>query len=253
MDDDLQLGLRIANDGATLALTTFGQELAVTRKDDDSPVTAADLAVEELIRADLAEARPDDAVLGEEFGLVGSGDRVWIIDPIDGTRSYASGDPNWRVQIALAVADRITVAVVISPALGIQWWATKDGGAFEAPWPSTTATPKRLAVSTVDHLTAATADAFPARDRPRLVPLNLAPRSPFSLADLVRGKLDVVLAECCAVWDHAPWILLVEEAGGRFTDVEGGRSGDLGGGLYSNAAVHDAMLDHLDYPPTGRR
>lgn len=248
MDDDLYLGQRIASHGGQLALDYQGGALDPSQKDDGSIVTAADLAVEQLLRDSLASARPDDAVLGEEGGLVGSGSRVWIIDPIDGTSFYARGEPDWRVHVALQVDGEVTIAVVVAPALGVQWWATRGGGAYEATWPRDDAAPRRLSVSTISELTEATADAFPADHRDRLAPALLAPPSPLSLVGLVRGEIEAVVAECCMIWDHAPWLLLTEEAGGRFTDTEGGRSGEKGGGLYSNAAIHDRFLRHLGYP-----
>ena len=75
------------------------------------------------------------------------------------------------------------------------------------------------------------------------------PQAPSPLVELVRGEIDAFLAECCHIWDHAPWILLVEEAGGRFTDRTGGHAGDQGGGLYSNANLHSQLLAALHYPP----
>lgn len=248
MEDDLGLALRIAGDAAELSLRSFGGDVEASHKGDGSLVTTADLAVERLLRRDLLANRPGDAVLGEEYGLVGDGPRVWVIDPIDGTSFYAGGDPNWRVHVALQVDDRVVVAVVVAPALGLQWWASRGGGAFEAPWPTGTMDPVRLAVSTADEVAGSVADALPTDRRARLAPATIASPSPLPLVELVRGEIDAFVAECCEVWDHAPWILLTEEAGGRFTDLEGGTSGAKGGGLYSNTAIHDRLLSQLGYP-----
>lgn len=132
---DFELAVEVATAAATLALSYFRSGVTATAKADGSPVTAADLAVERLLRESLHQARPGDAVVGEEHGAVGDSDRVWILDPIDGTSFLASGDPNWRVQIALAVAGRTELALVVAPALGRRWWATVGGGAFESEWP----------------------------------------------------------------------------------------------------------------------
>ena len=103
--------------------------------------------------------------------------------------------------------------------------------------------------STTSVLADAVLDAVDNESRARLPPSAVrAPASPLPLVELVRGEIDAFLAECCHIWDHAPWILLVEEAGGRFTDRTGGRAGDQGGGLYSNAALHDQLLGSLHYP-----
>ncbi len=247
--DDLQLAFEASDRAAHLALAYFESGVAATLKADGTPVTEADRESERLIRATLSAARPGDALLGEEFGRLGDSDRVWIIDPIDGTTYFSRRDPNWRVHIALEVAGNIEIAVVAAPALRRCWWATRGGGSFESSWPRVVAESKRLAVSTTSRMADARLDALDATSRARLPPSGPQPSTtPLALVELVRGEVDAFLAECCHVWDHAPWILLVEEAGGRFTDRTGGHAGDQGGGLYSNAGLHDELLAALHYP-----
>jgi histidinol-phosphatase len=173
---------------------------------------------------------------------------VWIIDPIDGTSFFSRGDPNWRVHIALEVAGKTELAVVTAPALRRRWWADRGGGAFESSWPSDEAEPKRLVVSGSSQLTEAALEALDVT-RAGLPPTIRPPSSPLPLVGLVRGEIDAFVVERYFIWDHAPWILLVEEAGGRFTDPAGGRRGDKGGGLYSNAALHEELRGALHYPP----
>lgn len=96
MDDDLQLAFDAADLAGALAMAHFASGVSATLKADGSPVTEADREVERLLRRGLSEARPDDAFLGEEFGEFGVSDRVWILDPIDGTGFFSQGDPNWR-------------------------------------------------------------------------------------------------------------------------------------------------------------
>ena len=245
---DLDLALRCSDAAATLALEYFHTGVEASTKDDGSPVTEADRAVERLLRRLLGSEAPEDAVLGEELGHVGDAERRWILDPIDGTGSFSRGDPHWRVHVALEVAGETEVGVVTAPALGRRWWATRGGGAFESSWPRD-GNDARLQVSATAGLAAARLNALDAEARRRLPPeATLAPRTPLGLVELVRGEIDGFLAECCHVWDHAPWILLVEEAGGRFTDRAGGRRGDQGGGLYSNAHLHAELLRRLGYP-----
>ncbi|MFF1819507.1 inositol monophosphatase family protein [Kribbella sp. NPDC058245] len=241
--DDLALAFSAADLAAQLALAHFEAGVAVSLQPDGSPVTEADLAVEHLLRKTLAAARPDDGFLGEELGETGDSDRVWIIDPIDGTRRFSGGDPHWRVQFALEVDGVTELAVVISPALGRCWWAVRGGGAFESSWPR--AEPRRLQVSTTATLATAVLDAL--GNNPRL-PTARPPASPLPLVELVRGEIDAFLIERYYKWDHAPWILLVEEAGGRFTNPTGTNTGDQGGGLYSNANLHPELLKALNYP-----
>jgi histidinol-phosphatase len=223
--------------------------VSVTPKADGTPVTEADRAVERLLRDTLSAARHDDAFLGEELGRLGDSDRVWILDPIDGTGFFSRGDPNWRIHVALQVRGITEVAVVTSPALRCRWWATRGGGAFESSWPRAGATTRRLSVSTTSTLADAVLDALDDESRARLPASSVpAPASPLPLVELVRGEVDAFLAERYHTWDHAPWVLLVEEAGGRFTDRTGGRASDRGGGLYSNAALHGQLLASLHYP-----
>jgi fructose-1,6-bisphosphatase/inositol monophosphatase family enzyme len=247
--DDLQLAFDTSDLAADLALGYFESGVSATLKADGTPVTEADREVERLIRETLSAARPEDALLGEELGQLGESDRVWIIDPVDGTSFFSRRDPNWRVHIALEVAGKIEIAVVTAPALQRCWWATRGGGAFESSWPRAEAESKRLAVSSTSTMADARLEALDDASRTRLPPsAGRVPASPLALVELVRGEVDAFLAECCHIWDHAPWILLVEEAGGRFTDRAGGHAGDQGGGLYSNAGLHSQLLAALQYP-----
>jgi len=247
--DDLQLAFDTSGLAADLALAYFESGVSVTLKADGTPVTEADQAVERLLRETLTAARPEDALLGEEFGQLGESDRVWIVDPVDGTSFFSRRDPNWRVHIALEVAGRTEIAVVTAPALRRCWWATRGGGSFESSWPRDEAAAQRLEVSAASTLADARLAALDDSARARLPPSAArAPVSPLPLVELVRGEIDAFLAECCHIWDHAPWILLVEEAGGRFTDRTGGHAGDQGGGLYSNANLHGQLVAALQYP-----
>jgi histidinol-phosphatase len=247
--DDLQLAFDVSDLAAELALAHFQAGVSATLKADGTPVTEADRAVERLLRQTLSEARPDDAFLGEELGQLGESDRVWILDPIDGTGFFSRSDPNCRIHIALEVHGTTEVAVVTSPALRRCWWATRGGGSFESSWPREERVTRRLQVSTTSTLADAVLAALDDESSARLPPgAARAPASPLPLVELVRGQLDVFLAERYYKWDHAPWVLLVEEAGGRFTDRTGGRASDQGGGLYSNALLHDQLLAYLHYP-----
>jgi histidinol-phosphatase len=222
-------------------MSFFEAGVEAETKDDSSPVTDADRAVELLLRHSLAELRPDDGVLGEEFGSDGSAaERTWIIDPIDGTSFFARNEPWWRVQLALVEDGEVAVTVVDAPALGVRWWATRGGGAFER---GAGGVERRLTVSTTSSLRETVVIYYPHAVIERL-PADVQPKAwdRFPLPEVLRGEVEAFYVDCCEVWDHAPWVLLVEEAGGRFTDHDGGRSPAKRGGLYSNALVHDALL-----------
>jgi histidinol-phosphatase len=129
--DDLALALQMADraDGLTLADFT-GRAVGFTAKHDGSPVTETDLAVEAALLDLAARARPDDGFLGEETGKSNEGPRMWIVDPIDGTRSFAAGGRAWGTLIALSDHGRLAVGVVSAPALGGRWWAAEGSGAW---------------------------------------------------------------------------------------------------------------------------
>ena len=240
---DLAFVLDVADRAGELALRYFQSGVSVSRKADASPVSEADLAVERQIRVALSDAFPDDGVLGEEFGRSGNAARTWLIDPIDGTRAFVAADPDWRVHLALEVRGRVELAVVVAPALGMCWWATTGGGAFESGWPRTETAVRTLQVSRTADLATATVEAWPlageaaglrdvAVERTSITPLRVA-----------QGLLDAFVVCCCEPWDHSPWILIVQEAGGRFTDWSGGESSHERGGIFSNAALHSSLVN----------
>src|SRR4249920_1064375 len=135
MEPALEGDLAFAHDlaDAADAITTArfrAHDLAVDTKPDLTPVTEADRRAEEVLTEQIRRARPGDAVVGEEFGASGAGDRRWILDPIDGTKNYVRGVPVWATLIGLEVGGEVVVGVVSAPALGRRWWATRGGGAF---------------------------------------------------------------------------------------------------------------------------
>ena len=239
----------VVDEASDLAMQFFREGTAVVTKADHSPVTEADLAVEHLVRTRINEQFPSDAFVGEEFGASGTSHRTWIVDPIDGTSYFAKTDPNWRIHLALRIDDRIDLAVVGAPALGVRWWAQRGRGAFEADWPARRNRPTRLHVSNTENLDGCLIASFPESARDRLPEACGRPASsPLPLVELVRGEIDGFVAEGFFLWDHAPWILLVLEAGGRFTDCDGTSAGDRGGGVYSNEALHLDLVKSLGYP-----
>src|SRR5688572_30294832 len=123
MNADLQLALELADAADAITLKHFqSTTLAVRTKIDMSPVSEADEAVERMIRERLASDRPDDSIVGEEFGTTGSGSRRWIIDPIDGTKNYVRGIPVYATLIGVEADGRLVAGVVSAPALGRRWW-----------------------------------------------------------------------------------------------------------------------------------
>jgi histidinol-phosphatase len=250
--DDLRLGHLLADDADSLTMSRFrAQDLRVTAKDDDSPVTDADTAVEESIRRTLGRARPRDGVEGEELGKTGWGPRRWIVDPIDGTKNYLRGVPVWATLIALAVEDEVVIGVVSAPALGRRWWATRGEGAYAG---KSLRSAQDCQVSKVATL----AEAFLSYSSlggwekthrgPGFARLLRACERSRGFGDfwsymlLAEGTVDVATEPELNLHDMAAVSIVVEEAGGRFTDLDGapGPYGD--NALASNGLLHDEAL-----------
>lgn len=253
---DLDLALRLADTADTLSLGRFrDRDLHVETKPDRSPVTEADLAVERAIRDALASERPDDGILGEEYGTEGDATRQWIVDPIDGTANYLRGVPVWGTLIALAVDGSPRVGVVSSPALGRRWWATTGGGAWTTDAPG--AEPRRIRVSGVADLEHASlsfqsiAQWDDAGYLDRLIALtrrvwrDRAYGDMWSYMLLAEGLVDAVGEFDVKTYDLAALIPIVEEAGGTFTSVDGTPGPGNGSSLASNGLIHAALLDAL--------
>ena len=225
------------------------RELVVTTKPDLTPVTEADRSVERAIRDRIAVARPGHGVLGEEFGEEGPGDWRWILDPIDGTKNYVRGIPIWATCIGLRHGEEMVVGVVSAPALGRRWWAARGEGAFADGHP--------IRVSAVADL----ADAQLSYDsvqgwEPHGLGgqfLDLARRCWRSrgLGDfwshvlVAEGAVDVAAEPEVSVWDVAAVQVIVEEAGGRFTDLAGAARPDGGSAVSTNGVLHDEVLRAL--------
>ncbi len=227
-------------------------DLVVETKPDLTPVTEADRAVEEMIRSRLAVARPDDAILGEEFGTtasagaVGAG-RRWIIDPIDGTKGYARGIPVWATLIALEVDGDLVAGVVSAPALGSRWSGARGLGARRDGDAVSVSKVGRIADA---HLAYDSVDAFESVGLDAEF-LALARRcwrvrgfGDFWAHMLVAdGSIDIAVeVGGLAVWDIAAVKVVVEQAGGRCTDVRGDARIDTGDVISTNGLVHDDVV-----------
>lgn len=237
---DLELALLLADAADAISLARFrALDLVVETKPDHSPVTEADRAVETELRAILARERPDDAILGEEEGESGgSGTRRWVIDPIDGTRNYARGMPVWATLIALESGGRLEATVVSAPALGRRWWAERGAGAY--------ANGERIGVSGVARLEDAAVSVALGRPVPPRAreAWHLRALGDFWQHMLVaEGALDGAIDELgVSQWDLAAVQLVVEEAGGRFSDAAGAARFDGRSAVSSNGLLHDELL-----------
>ena len=248
LDLDLALALRLADAADAITTARFrADDLRVETKPDLTPVTESDREVEETLRERIGAERPGDAVLGEEYGATGGGDRRWLLDPIDATKNFVRGVPVWATLIALERSGSVDVGVVSAPALGRRWWAARGGGAF--------ANGDRIAVSDVRVLADAHVgyDDIPAFEDHGMGEqfLDLARRcwrtrgfGDFWQHVLVaEGALDAALEPSVAPWDIAALIVILEEAGGCLTDLSGSARIDGGSVVTSNGLVLDAVLE----------
>ena len=248
--DDLALALELADAADQLTLGRFlAADLVVEAKPDLTPVSDADRAVESLVRDRLATARPEDAVIGEEYGATGGGSRRWIIDPIDGTKNFVRGAPVWATLLALQVDEQIVAGVVSAPALGRRWWAARGDGAWTT---SPGVDKRRCTVSSVASLD----DAFLSYSSLHAWPdggdalVELARRTWRSRAFgdfwshmlVAEGAVDASFEPEVSLWDLAALQPIVEEAGGRFTDLSGVDRADGGSVLCTNGRLHDELL-----------
>ncbi|MGL4257800.1 MAG: inositol monophosphatase family protein [Microbacterium sp.] len=255
---ELEFALRLADAADEASMSRFdAPDLEVATKADASHVTEADLATERAIRALLEAERPDDGVFGEEYGITGSTQRQWIIDPIDGTANYLKGIPMWTTLIALAIDGVPRVGVASQPAIGRRWWAATGLGA----WTNTPAgEPRRLSVSSVDSV-AGSSVSFQSigqwRDAGELDALERLTAAvwrdrgygdawPYML--LAEGRLEFVAEFGVKEYDIAALVPIVTEAGGRFTSYTGADSLSERSSLATNRLLHDAYLTLLHSP-----
>lgn len=255
MDDDLAVARRAALAGAAVGLRYFHALAGLARevKADGSVVTEADRAVESAVRDVLTAYRPDDAVLGEEGGQTGAGARRWIIDPIDGTAQFVAGDDRWLVLVALQQGDDTVAAVAAVPGQDTLWWARRGEGAYRSDLDG--AAERRITV-------AAGGPDAPAGSRLGVVPVDeqvwpaeramLAPLAAVATVTAWRthaallvacGELDLAVQTRGQVWDFASTALIVEEAGGRYSGLDGRRRPGPGPSLFARSpALHTAAL-----------
>jgi histidinol-phosphatase len=258
--NDLALALRLADAADSITLARYQAiDLVVTTKPDNSPVTDADKASEAAIRALLKSHRPDDGIVGEEFGNdSGGAQRYWVIDPIDGTKNFLRGVPTWATLIGLIEkrsdgSEVVVVGVVSAPALFRRWYASEGNGAFVSV---NKAAPEKISVSQVSEIKDASISysdfiGWNERLAPFQELLTQAWRTRgigdfWSHMLVAEGAVDVAAEPSLAIWDMAALDIILREAGGRFTNVAG-IDGSLGGsGLSTNAAIHQKIVDKLN-------
>lgn len=249
---DLAFARRLADAADAVSMTRFdAPDLHVQAKEDATFVTDADIDTERAIRDLIAAERPDDGILGEEFGAAGNGSRQWIIDPIDGTHNYLRGIPMWSTLIALAIDGVPQVGVVSQPAIGRRWW----GATGEGAWTNTPSGGERaIRVSNTDTLDRASVSLQSIQQWDQAGRLDDAIRVsrsvwrdrgygdawPYML--LAEGRLELVAEFDVKEYDIAAHIPIIREAGGRFTDIDGTDDITSRSSFATNGLLHEAFL-----------
>ncbi len=245
MDRRLEVAVAAAKAAGEVALRYFRTALQVERKQDHSPVTFADREAEQRAVAVVREAFPEHGILGEEFGEQGGAGARWIIDPIDGTRSFIRGIPFFATLIALEEDGQITTGAVYAPAVDDLLYAQKGQGAFDQRG--------RLHVSsvaTLSHSMLVFGGASALRGHgywgayERLVDHSSRQRAYgdyFGYTFVARGQAEAMVDVDLKPWDLAALKIIIEEAGGRFTDFAGQATAFGGNAIASNGLVHEEI------------
>jgi histidinol-phosphatase len=255
MISDLDLALKMADQADEIALKRFrALDLFVESKPDRSPVTDADRAVETELRSLVTEYRPEDTFIGEEFENTGSGNRNWIVDPIDGTANYLRGVPIWASLIALRVDGVITTSVVSAPALGRRWWAQRGNGAFTM---DVNGSVRALQVSRISQLQDSSISYNNLQlwdqagklnqliELSRKVWRTRAYGDFYSYMLLAEGSIDLVAEHDLKIYDIAALVPIVEEAGGSFSALSGPLTDASSSVMASNGILHNQFQQAL--------
>ncbi len=257
---DLALAERLADAADAFTLSRYQSlDLVIETKPDLTPVTDADKGAEELLRSIIAAERPDDFIVGEEFGgrdvvqVPGNTKHYWVIDPIDGTKNFVRGVPIWCTLIALMSPDHKVVAgVVSSPALFRRWSASKGAGAFLS---LNGGEKKRIKVSSVSKLSDSSLSYSDligwGERREKFIELQDHIWRTRGVGDfwshmlVAEGAIDIAVEPSLALWDMAALDIVVTEAGGTFSDLDGVDGPNGAGGLSTNKLLKDQFIQSV--------
>jgi histidinol-phosphatase len=256
LDAWLALAQAACDEADTMARAAFRRDLEITTKPDRTFVTQADQAIERAIRGRILAAYPNHGVVGEEYGTeAGEAATRWYIDPIDGTHNFIRGVPLFGTLLAVERDGELQVAVLSAPALHERWWARRGAGAWarSADDPE----PRRIRVSGVTALADAQLLYGSGHD------IEVSGRAPgfrdllgdvwrergfgdfWGYALLAEGAAEAMVEVDLSTWDAAAPMVLIEEAGGRVTDLDGRRAIDTRTFLASNGLLHDEVRSRL--------
>ncbi|HEX5472826.1 MAG TPA: histidinol-phosphatase [Lacipirellulaceae bacterium] len=255
--EKLEFAVDIAREAGEVALRYFRRcDLVVESKADHSPVTIADRSAEELLRQRIGERFPDDAILGEEFGEQrGKNDFQWILDPIDGTKSFIHGVPLYTTLIAVLQKGEPLIGVIHAPALCETVYAANGAGCWYIC--GSMSKPQSARVSNVAKLSEGlllTSEIEGFRENRRSDAINIFMRlqrsarvartwgDGYGYLMVATGRAEVMIDPITNLWDAAPLLPIIQEAGGHFSDWTGDPTIRAGEALATNACVKDEVL-----------
>ncbi len=250
MQQDLAFALQLADLADAITVERFqADDLLVETKPDLTPVTEADRAVERALRKRIGEERPGHGVVGEELGADEQGSVRWILDPIDGTKNYLRGIPVWATLIALEREGRVEVGVVSAPALHRRWWAARGEGAFVDGRPIHVSRIAELSDAVLSHASFTSWEEHGLGEQFLTLVRGCWRTRGFgdfwSHMLVAEGVVDLAVEPEVALWDLAALQVIVEEAGGRFTDLGGTPTPAGGSVVTTNGRLHDQVLTTL--------
>ena len=249
------VAVSICDEADGMALAGFRRDIRISTKPDRSLVTEVDQAIEHMVRARLRAEFPECGIVGEEEGTEAAGARLcWYVDPIDGTHNYVRGIPIFATLLAAAFEGELQLGVVSAPALRTRWSAWRGGGA----WRGT----ERIRVSNVATIEESQLLYGSRTDDMRS---GLMPGLDATLAEAWRergfgefwsymlvaeGAAEAMMETGAHQWDWAAPLVIVEEAGGRFTSVAGERAIDRPSAVATNGVIHEMLLERLSRVPS---
>ena len=260
LESDLELALELAAIADEITMARYlAQDLVVTTKPDNTPVTDADRATEEALRSHLATTRPTDGLVGEEFGNENKdAQRYWVLDPIDGTKNFMRGVPTWATLIGLVErqangSEKVIVGVASAPALFRRWFASDGHGAFTTLNKEKPRSIKVSQVAEIANASIAYSDFVGWNDRlakfQSLITQCARSRGYgdfWSHMLVAEGAVDIAAEPSLALWDMAALDVIVREAGGTFSNLSGDNGPFGGSGISTNSLLHKKVMAALN-------